>query len=67
MHDFESARQTDTALFARYYRACLKRGVFFAPSAFEAGFLSTAHTDEDIDLTVAVAAEALDEALEEAE
>ncbi len=64
--DFEGARRADTDLFARYYRACFERGVFFAPSAFEAGFLSTAHTDEDIARTLEVVGEALDEAQAEA-
>ena len=61
--DFDDARRTDTEFFARYYRACYERGVFFAPSAFEAGFLSTAHTDGDIAATVGVVAEAMDTAL----
>ena len=61
--DVDGARRADTELFARYYRACFERGVFFAPSAFEAGFLSTAHTDADIENTVAVAGEAMDAAL----
>ncbi|WP_419935092.1 glutamate-1-semialdehyde 2,1-aminomutase [Candidatus Palauibacter sp.] len=61
--DFDGARRADTELFARYYRACFERGVFFAPSAFEAGFLSTAHTEADIENTVAVADEAMDAAL----
>lgn len=60
--DFGDARRTDTDLFARYYRACFERGVFFAPSAFEAGFLSTAHTDADVAETLGVVGEALDEA-----
>ena len=64
--DFEGARRADTALFARYYRACFERGVFFAPSSFEAGFLSTAHTDADIAATVATVGEALDAALDAA-
>ena len=42
--------------------ACLARGVHLAPSAYEVGFLSTAHTDDDIDRAVAVFGEALREA-----
>jgi len=64
--DFDDARRADTDLFARYYRACFERGVFFAPSAFEAGFLSTAHTDADVAATLGVVGEALDAALEAA-
>lgn len=64
VRNFADAKAVDAEFFGRYYRACLKRGVFFAPSAFEAGFMSTEHTDEDIATTIAVAGEALDEALE---
>ena len=56
---FATAQRSDTALFARFFRACLDRGIFFAPSAFEAGFLSTAHTDADIDQTIERARDAL--------
>ena len=64
--DFDGARRADTDFFARYYRACFERGVFFAPSAFEAGFLSTAHTDADVAETLGVVGEALDAALDTA-
>ena len=59
---FAEARGTDTALFARWHRAALARGVFLAPSAFEAGFVSSAHSDADIDYTIAQLDAALDEA-----
>src|SRR5207302_621124 len=49
---FAQAKGADTGLFARWHRAALARGVFLAPSAFEAGFVSSAHTDADIDFTV---------------
>lgn len=49
---FDDAKRVDTALFARWHRAALDGGVFLAPSAFEAGFVSSAHTEEDIDVTV---------------
>ncbi|MFV1987539.1 MAG: glutamate-1-semialdehyde 2,1-aminomutase [Gemmatimonadota bacterium] len=65
VEDFAGARETDTEWFARYYRACLDGGVFFAPSAFEAGFMSTAHTDADIEETVAAVGQALDAAVNE--
>jgi glutamate-1-semialdehyde 2,1-aminomutase len=64
VQSYADARGADTALFARYFRACLDRGVFFAPSAFESGFLSTAHGDQEIALTLEVVGEALDAALE---
>jgi glutamate-1-semialdehyde 2,1-aminomutase len=60
---FADAQGSDVALFRRYFHGCLERGVFFAPSAFEAGFLSTAHTDADIDQTIAAARAALQAAL----
>jgi len=56
--DWESARRSDTARFARFFRAMLERGIYLAPSQFEAAFLSAAHTDEDIDETIAAAREA---------
>ena len=59
VRNFDDAKRADTALFARWHRAALASGVFLAPSAFEAGFVSSAHTQEDIDVTV----ERLDAAL----
>jgi glutamate-1-semialdehyde 2,1-aminomutase len=56
--DWESARRSDTARFARFFRAMLERGIYLAPSQFEAAFLSAAHTEEDIDETIAAAREA---------
>ena len=51
--------RADTEQYGRYFHAMLERGVYLAPSQFEAGFVSLAHTDEDIDRTVAIIAEAL--------
>jgi glutamate-1-semialdehyde 2,1-aminomutase len=62
VENFADAQRSDVALFRRFYAGCLQRGIFFAPSAFEAGFLSTAHTDADGDLTLDRAREALREA-----
>jgi glutamate-1-semialdehyde 2,1-aminomutase len=50
--NYADAKRTDTALFARWHRAALGRGVFLPPSAFEAAFVSSAHTDADIDFTI---------------
>ncbi|HEY3364507.1 MAG TPA: glutamate-1-semialdehyde 2,1-aminomutase [Symbiobacteriaceae bacterium] len=61
--DYDTALTSDTKLFSRYYWAMLRRGFYFAPSQFEAGFMSLAHTEADIDATVAAAYEALQEAL----
>jgi glutamate-1-semialdehyde 2,1-aminomutase len=52
VHNFEEAKTTDSARFGRLHRAMLERGVYLAPSAFEAGFTSLAHTDADIDTTL---------------
>ena len=56
--DWESAKRSDTARFGRFFRAMLERGVYLAPSQFEAAFLSAAHTAEDIHRTVAAARKA---------
>ena len=52
VRNYADAKTTDTALFARWHKAALDRGVFLAPSAFEAGFVSSAHTDADIEFTI---------------
>ena len=59
--DLAGAQRSDLKMFAKFFRACLKRGVYFAPSQFETGFISTAHTVADIELTDAVVREALAE------
>ena len=51
--------QSDLSLYGRYFHAMLERGVYLAPSQFEAGFISLAHTEEDIDRTIATAEAAL--------
>jgi len=55
--DFESAKRSDEGLFKRYYSAMLDRGIYLAPSPFEASFISAAHDDESIQKTVNCAAE----------
>jgi glutamate-1-semialdehyde 2,1-aminomutase len=52
VRSFDAAQRSDVALFRSFFHACLERGVFFAPSAFEAGFISTAHEERDIDDTL---------------
>ncbi len=54
-----SAKRSDTGLYGRFFHAMLDRGVYLAPSQFEAGFLSTAHRPLDVDATLAAADEAL--------
>jgi glutamate-1-semialdehyde 2,1-aminomutase len=57
--DLASAQQSDLKMFASFFHACLKRGVYFAPSQFETGFISTAHTLADIERTGDAVREAL--------
>jgi glutamate-1-semialdehyde 2,1-aminomutase len=57
--DLASAQRGDLELFAKFFHACLERGIYFAPSQFETGFISTTHTSEDIERTSAVMREAL--------
>jgi glutamate-1-semialdehyde 2,1-aminomutase len=52
---FSQVMACDQALFKRFFHAMLQEGVYLAPSAFEAGFVSIAHTDEDLDTTLAIA------------
>ncbi len=58
VRNFAEARESDTEAFARYHRGALERGVFFAPSPFEAGFVSTEHGEDEIDETLEAAREA---------
>jgi glutamate-1-semialdehyde 2,1-aminomutase len=55
VRDLESVQKSDRMLFAKYFGAMLDRGVYFAPSPFEANFLSTAHTAGEIERTIAAA------------
>jgi glutamate-1-semialdehyde 2,1-aminomutase len=57
--DDASARTCDTARFGAFFRAILDRGVYLAPSQFETGFMSTAHTGADVDATLHAAQEAM--------
>ncbi|AFY83051.1 glutamate-1-semialdehyde 2,1-aminomutase [Oscillatoria acuminata] len=59
VHNYEDAKKSDLSKFARFHRGMLERGVYLAPSQFEAGFTSLAHTDEDIDRTLAMAHEVM--------
>jgi glutamate-1-semialdehyde 2,1-aminomutase len=49
------AKRSDTKLFGRFFHAMLDRGVYLAPSQFEAGFLSAAHSEQDVTRTVEAA------------
>jgi glutamate-1-semialdehyde 2,1-aminomutase len=53
--DWDSAAKSDTAAFGRFFRAVLEAGIYLPPSQYEAAFMSAAHTDEDIEKTLAAA------------
>ena len=53
------AMHSDRARFAKYFHRMLEKGVYQAPSQFEAGFLSAAHTPDAVERTVAAAADAM--------
>jgi glutamate-1-semialdehyde 2,1-aminomutase len=55
VHSFEDAKKADVAKFGRFHRGMLEQGIYLAPSQFEAGFTSLAHTEADIDKTIAAA------------
>jgi glutamate-1-semialdehyde 2,1-aminomutase len=59
--DLAGAQRSDSKMFAKFFHACLKRGVYFAPSQFETGFISTAHTRENVERTGMIVREALAE------
>ena len=52
VRDYESARRSDTAAYSRYFWTLLREGIYVAPSQFEAAFLSTAHTEQDLSKTL---------------
>jgi glutamate-1-semialdehyde 2,1-aminomutase len=56
----DEARTADTAVFAKFFHSMLERGIYLPPSQFEAMFVSLAHTEADVDATIAAANEALD-------
>lgn len=58
--DLASAQRSDLKKFNAFFHGCLKRGVYFAPSQFETGFISTAHTRADIERTGAVVRDVLE-------
>jgi glutamate-1-semialdehyde 2,1-aminomutase len=57
--DWNSAKNADTRRFGRFFHAMLERGIYLAPSQFEAGFVSAAHSEQDIQATIEAAREAL--------
>jgi glutamate-1-semialdehyde 2,1-aminomutase len=59
VHNYDDAKKSDLKKFARFHRGMLEKGIYLAPSQFEAGFTSLAHTEEDINQTLAAAKEVL--------
>ena len=57
--DFNSAVKSDTILYGKYFHEMLKRGIYLPPAQFEAFFISTAHSKEDLDKTIKAHKEAL--------
>jgi glutamate-1-semialdehyde 2,1-aminomutase len=55
VYDFQDAKTSDLNRFAAFYRGMLAKGIYLAPSQFEACFVSLAHTKKDIDDTIAAA------------
>jgi glutamate-1-semialdehyde 2,1-aminomutase len=56
--DWTTAAACDTKAFAGYFRFMLEEGIYLAPSQFETAFVSIAHSDHDLDRTIAAAAKA---------
>src|SRR6266849_5183364 len=59
VRNYTDAKRSDTKRYARFFREMLDRGIFLAPSQFEAAFVSAAHTTEDIDRTIAATQDVL--------
>ena len=59
VNDFRGAVKSDTALYGKYFHEMLKRGIYLAPAQFEALFVSSVHTKEDLNKTIAAHEEAI--------
>ncbi len=59
--NFEDAKTSDLEMFSKYYNSMFEKGIYLAPSQFEASFISAAHTEEDIDATIKAVEETLNE------
>ena len=60
VRNFDDAKKADSVKFGKFHRGMLERGVYLAPSAYEAGFTSLTHTDADIDFAVNAAREVME-------
>ncbi|MDB5082402.1 MAG: glutamate-semialdehyde -aminomutase [Chloroflexi bacterium] len=65
VHNYADAKKADTKAYARFFWSMIEQGVYLAPSQFEAGFLSSAHTDEQLDLTIKAARQSFASLVEE--
>uniref|UniRef100_A0A7S3K027 glutamate-1-semialdehyde 2,1-aminomutase n=1 Tax=Aureoumbra lagunensis TaxID=44058 RepID=A0A7S3K027_9STRA len=63
VNNFKDATASDTEKFGKWHRAMIERGIYLAPSQYEAGFMSLAHTDADIDATIAAAKDVFENVL----
>lgn len=63
VHSYEDATGCDAALYGKYFRAMLTHGVYMAPSAFEAAFMSAAHSEQDLEATAAAFRQSLEDIL----
>lgn len=61
VQDYAGAKTSDTKAYARYFHACLKRGLYLAPSQFEANFISTAHSEAHLKTALGILRAALSE------
>lgn len=61
VQDYEGAKRSDTQMFGRFFHQMLERGFYLPPSQFEAAFISLAHTEADIDVTIAAITQSLRE------
>ena len=59
VHNYDHAKKSDLTKFSRFHRGMLEHGIYLAPSQFEAGFTSLAHTEEDVERTLAAAREVM--------
>jgi glutamate-1-semialdehyde 2,1-aminomutase len=59
VHNLHDAKTADLGAFRKFFSHCLDKGVYFAPSQFETGFISLAHSREDLEQTAEVVAAAL--------
>ena len=61
--DYNSVKTCNTDMFKKYFNGLLERGIYIAPSQFEAGFMSTIHSDKDIDITLEASLSSLEQAV----